>query len=103
MELLFVVLGGVFLGAFARYTIPQRHSYGAFLLPALGGTVAAIVWAALTWLGWRFDGGWIWVVSLVLAALMSIAAAIVIPRRRRTADDRMLVRLISSTTGRSAP
>lgn len=97
MELLFVVLGGVFLGAIARYTIPQRHTYGAFLLPALGGIVAAVVWAALTWLGWRFDGGWIWVVSLVLAGLVSAAAAIVIPRRRRVADDRMLARLSSPT------
>ncbi len=93
MELLFVVLGGVLLGVLARYTIPQRHTHGAFLLPALGGIVAAVVWAALTWAGWRFDGGWIWVVSLVLAGAASIVAAIVLPRRRQVADDRMLARL----------
>ena len=93
MELLFVVLGGVLLGALTRYTIPARHAYGALLLPALGGTVAAIVWAALTWAGLRFDGGWIWVWSLAAAGLASIALALLLPRRRREADDRMLLRL----------
>jgi len=67
MELLFVVLGGAILGLAARYSLPRRHTYGSALVPAVGAGVAAVVWVALTWLGWAWDGGWIWVVSLVAA------------------------------------
>jgi hypothetical protein len=90
MELLFVVLGGVLIGGGLRYLFPHRHSYGVLLLPAVGGAVTAAVWAGLTWLGWRFDGGWIWVVSLVVPAIVCILVATVLARYRVTADDRML-------------
>ncbi|WP_349901702.1 hypothetical protein [Parafrigoribacterium humi] len=90
MELLFVTLGGVVIAGGLRYVLPRRHSYGVLLLPALGGAVAAIAWAALTWLGWKFDGGWIWVVSLVLPAVVAIAVTLVLGRRRTASDERML-------------
>ena len=78
MELLFVVLGGALLGVAARYALPRRHTYGSVLVPAIGAGVAAVVWVALTWLGWAWDGGWIWVVSLVAAGLASAASAFVV-------------------------
>lgn len=93
MELLFVVLGGVLLGAIVRYAVPGRQSYGAALLPAIGGIVAAIVWSGLTWAGWRFDGGWIWVVSLVASGIVPLVVALLLPRSRRTADDQLFARL----------
>lgn len=92
MELLFVVLGGILLGLLGRYMLPERHSYGAALLPAVGGIVAAVAWVALTWLGWAYDGGWIWVVSLGLAAVASVAVAVALPPRRRTADEQLFER-----------
>jgi hypothetical protein len=91
MELLFVVLGGAILGLAARYSFPRRETYG--VMPAIGAAVAAIVWAALTWVGWKFDGGWIWVVSFVASALVSALFALFVGRRRATADDKMLARL----------
>jgi len=90
MELLFVTLGGVVIAGGLRYVFPHRHSYGVLLLPALGGAVAAIAWAALTWLGWKFDGGWIWVVSLVLPGIVAIAVTLILGRRRTASDERML-------------
>ena len=86
MELLFVVLGGAILGLAARYSLPRRHTYGSALVPAIGTAVAAVVWVALTWLGWAWDGGWIWVVSFVAAGLASVASAVVhrpAPRAQR--------------------
>ena len=93
MELLFVTLGGAILGAAARYMLPRRHTQGALLTGAIGASVAAAVWAALTWVGWKFDGGWIWVVSLVAAAVVAVVADLVLGRTRTASDEAMLERL----------
>jgi hypothetical protein len=93
MELLFVTLIGAAIGISLRYIVPGRHAYGALLAPAVGGAVAAIVWSALTWAGWKFDGGWIWVVSLVAAGLASLALELILPRVRHQSDARMLHQL----------
>ena len=95
MELLFVVLGGAILGIAARYALPRRHTYGSALVPAIGAGVAAIVWVGLTWLGWAWDGGWIWVVSLAAAALASAASVLVIGPRREHDDAALFERLAS--------
>jgi membrane protein implicated in regulation of membrane protease activity len=54
----------------------------------IGGT--ATVWVALVWAGWKFDGGWIWAVSLVAAAVASVVTALLVVRFRETADQRLL-------------
>ena len=93
MELLFVALGGAILGLAARYSLPRRHTYGSALVPAIGTGVAAVVWVGLTWLGWPWDGGWIWVVSLVASGLVAAASAYVIGPRRERADAALFERL----------
>jgi len=96
MELLFVALGGAFLGIAARYLLPGRHTHGSMLVPAVGTAVASIVWVALTWLGWAWDGGWIWWVSLILAAAGSVAAGIWLGRSRTRGDRQMLHTLMKT-------
>lgn len=93
MELLFVFLGGVCLGIAARYVLPGRATHGVLLVPAIGAAVASALWAGLTWAGWKFDGGWIWTVSLVGAALVSVLVSVLLPRRRRRSDESTLVTL----------
>jgi len=102
MELLFVVLGGAILGLAARYLLPRRHTYGSVLVPAIGAGVAAVVWVALTWLGWAWDGGWIWVVSLVVAGLAAAASAYLIGPRRERHDAALFERLARPAAGRTA-
>ena len=86
MELFFVTVIGACIGAIARYTLPKRHAYGAFLLPAIGGIAAAVVWVALLWAGLTFDGTWIWVASLGVALVVALTLAVVLPRRRAEQD-----------------
>jgi peptidoglycan/LPS O-acetylase OafA/YrhL len=90
MELLFVALGGAILGLAARYALPRRSTHGAVLIPAVGTVVAALVWVALTWLGWPWDGGWIWWVSLIAAGVIAVVVDVLLGRRREAADLEML-------------
>ncbi|MCU1584717.1 MAG: hypothetical protein JWM49_1273 [Microbacteriaceae bacterium] len=93
MEMLFVTLGGALLGLLARYAFPRRETHGVLLAPAIGAAVASVVWAALTWAGWKFDGGWIWVVSLVAAGMAAAAFSLLASGSRTRADAAMLARL----------
>lgn len=93
MELLFVILIAAGLGFIAHYTIPGRETRGSLLLGAIAAAVAAIAWEALLWLGFTFDGGWIWLISLVLGGVAAIVFAVVLPRRRRVSDRALLTKL----------
>lgn len=90
MEIVFVTVIGAGLGALVRYLVPGRRSYGMALLPAVGAAATAAIWAILVWLGWTFDGGWIWVVSLAAGLLASVLVAVLLPRTRAAADERTL-------------
>jgi len=96
MELLFVVLGAVLLGLIPRYLFADRDTYGSALLPAVSGAVASIVWAGLTWLGWTFDGGWIWWVSLGAGLIAAIVVPLVITQRRKNHDEELFERLLKA-------
>ncbi|MFB2584268.1 hypothetical protein [Herbiconiux liukaitaii] len=95
MELLFITIGGVILGLAARYGLPDRDRHGVVLIPAIGGAVAAVVWVALTWAGLEWDGGWIWVISLVLTGVAVVVADILIGRFRKAHDEQRLQDLLS--------
>ena len=93
MELLFVTLGGAILGLAARYALPRRQTHGVVLIPAVGAAVAAVVWVALTWLGFAWDGGWIWVISLVASGVVAAGVALLIGPRRERQDAETFQRL----------
>lgn len=97
MELLFVVLIAAAFGFLAHYALPGRDTRGTLLLGAISAGVAAAIWVALLWLGFTFDGGWIWVVTLVAAGAAALVAALVIPPRRRASDRAMLTKLSGGT------
>ncbi|MWV49352.1 hypothetical protein GRS96_08690 [Rathayibacter sp. VKM Ac-2803] len=100
MELLFVTLGGVLLGLAARYALPHRHLHGSVVVPAVGGIVAAVVWVALTWAGLAWDGGLIWVITLVAAALAVVLVDVRLGRARERHDEAALEAMLA---GRVAP
>ena len=93
MELLFVTLISFCIGLGARYALPGRDTYGVALIPSISAVVTAVVWVGLTWLGWKFDGGWIWVVSLAAGGVVSLVLALILPRARRGHDKNLLQQL----------
>lgn len=99
MELLFVTVIGAGFGALVRYTVPRRGTYGSLLLPGISAAVTAAVWVGMLWLGWKFDGTWIWVVSLAAGAIAALVTAVVLPRRRIAEDAHRLDEL---SRGRAA-
>jgi hypothetical protein len=103
MELLFVVLIAFGIGVIARYTIPGRDTYGLLLVPSVAAALSAVVWEALTWAGWKFDGGWIWVASLVAGGILAIILAVVVPRTRRRHDTELLSTLSKAKDASPTP
>ncbi len=89
MELLFVTVIAACIGLIIRYLLPGRTSFGLLLLPAVDAAVTATIWVALLWAGLKFDGGWIWVFSLVGGGVITLLAAVFLPRARRVSDERL--------------
>jgi hypothetical protein len=96
MELLFVVLIAATIGLAIRALVRGRDTFGMVLLPAISTAAASVVWVALLWLGWTFDGTWIWVVSLAVGGLSALVVGLRIPPARRTADTELYARLAGS-------
>jgi len=90
MELLFAVLGGAVLGFIFHYALPGADTRGAALSGTVGAAIAAVVWEALVWSGWRSSDGWMWVWTLVISGLSAAAVCLFSTRARRTADRELL-------------
>jgi hypothetical protein len=90
VELLFVLVIAAAIGAVLHYVLPGRHSHGLLLLPAVDVVVTAIVWVGLLWLGWRFDGGWIWVVAIAAGGVAAVLVWLLAWQGRARSDERVL-------------
>jgi peptidoglycan biosynthesis protein MviN/MurJ (putative lipid II flippase) len=94
MELMFVILISAAIGLGLTYASREgRHTYGVLLLPAVSAVVTSIVWVGLLWLGFTFDGGWIWAISLVAGGIVALVLALRLPKSRQVADHGMLTAL----------
>ncbi|ROQ38432.1 hypothetical protein EDF46_2070 [Frondihabitans sp. PhB188] len=94
MELLFAALGGAILGLIVHFALPGQDSRGLFWTAGWATCAAIVVWEALTWLEWKSDRGWIWAVTLVVAALTGAAVARISARRRADRDRELFDELL---------
>jgi hypothetical protein len=62
--------------------------------------VASALWVALTWAGLKWDGGWIWWISLGGTAVVVTIADLLIGRIRKTSDERLLATLTKGAIAR---
>ena len=92
-QLIYAGVIGAFIGLILHYVLPSRHLTGLFLLPAVGAAATCVAWDASVWAGLKLDGGWIWVISLGTAAVVSLVLGLLLPRVRKVGDERRLHQL----------
>jgi hypothetical protein len=98
MELLFVLVIAASLGLIISFASRDgRTSYGVLLAPAVDVVLTAVVWVVLLWLGFTFDGGWIWLISLVVGGVGALVLALRLPGARAAADKALLAELSART------
>jgi hypothetical protein len=93
VELLFVVLIAAGVGFALPFLLRGRETYGIVLPAAVAAAVSSVIWVALLWLGFTFDGGWIWLISLVVGPLAALAVSLALPPRRAASDRALLTKL----------
>lgn len=93
MELVLIVTFAGLIGLAVRYVVPGRAWHGLALMPSLGVIIGSLGWALAIWVGLEAQTVWPWVLSLGLTLVGSIAAAIIVPRRRDAADKELWARL----------
>lgn len=99
MELLFVALFGITFGLVGHALLPLRELRGVLLLPFVGTAVGMVLWVALTWAGWKWNGGWIWTVTITVSILAVAIVGLLATRLRAHADERLFARLVRGTPG----
>ena len=103
MELLFVTVFGAAAGLAVRCLVPGRDTHGVIVTTAIGASATAATWVLLLWLGFTFDGGWIWVLSLAISTAVAAGIAELLQRRRTRSDAAMLQRLVGAREPATAP
>lgn len=94
MELFFIALIGLAIGLAVFVALPKRALLGVALLPLAGTVIASVVWVGLSWLGFvaampfslRYNGGWIWVITIVATVVLTAAIGMSLIRSREKAD-----------------
>lgn len=95
MEIIFAAVIAAGIGTLIRYLVPGRDTHGLMLLTTVAAAATLIVWVGLLWLGFTFDGGWIWVISIAAGTIAPLVLALVLPGRRAVADEQLFQRLAS--------
>ncbi len=93
MDIVLAIVFGAAIGLAVHFAMPGRALRGVALTPVLGAVVGAAVWLVMTWNGVTTASGWIWVLSLVAPAVVTVALAGVLARVRRVRDERERQRL----------
>lgn len=66
MEFVVIAFYAVILGLVAPYIFARSEEYGVLVPPTIALATGSILWATLTWLGFKYTDGYIWVIIMVL-------------------------------------
>lgn len=87
-----IVFYTAILGLVAPYIYAKSEEYGALLPPAVALITGSILWGALTWLGFKYTEGYIWVIVMVLMPVAMIIVARQVAHARIKAREEKLRR-----------
>jgi hypothetical protein len=80
MELAFILVYGAILGLVAPFLGIDVKRIGSLVPGAISLVFGAVVWVILTWVGFKYDEAWIW-----LIVMLGMPAAMVLAVRRISA------------------
>ena len=96
MELVLVVTFAGLLGFALRYIVPGRDLHGLAVMPSAAVILGSLGWLIAIWVGIDAGGPWGWVIALGLALVGTTALGIVLPKRRKAADEALWAELTRS-------
>ena len=67
-----IVFYAAILGLVAPYIFLKNEEVGSILPPALALGAGSVLWVILTWLGFKYTEGYIWVIVMVLMPVAMI-------------------------------
>lgn len=67
-----IVAYAAILGLVAPYINAKSEEYGWLLPPAIALVTGGLLWAGLTWLGFKYDEAYIWAIIMVLMPLVMV-------------------------------
>lgn len=82
MLILLALLVAVVLGIAIHYGTPDPRGRGVVLVPAISTATAAVVWSAMTWMGFAESSFWIWLAALVIPIVITYPVALWIAASR---------------------
>lgn len=90
MEFAVIAFYAIILGLVSPYIHAQSEEYGALLPPAVALATGSVLWAGLTWLGFKYTEGYIWVICMVIMPLVMIVVCNRIASARQQAREKAL-------------
>ena len=67
-----IIFYAAILGLVAPYIYARSEEYGSLLPPAIALSVGSVLWAVLTWLGFQYTDGYIWVIIMVVMPVVMV-------------------------------
>jgi NADH:ubiquinone oxidoreductase subunit 6 (subunit J) len=86
MYILLALIGACALGIAAHFLIPDRQLRGVALVPAIATAVSAITYTGLQWAGVGEESIWLWLASVLGAAVIAGLAALALTVLRKRSD-----------------
>ena len=71
-----LVFYAAILGMVAPYVFTKSEEYGKLLPPAISLIAGSALWVALTWLGFKYEEGYIWAIIMVaMPVVMTVVSS----------------------------
>ncbi|MGH3690586.1 MAG: hypothetical protein ACRDT7_10560 [Microbacterium sp.] len=86
MYILLALIGACALGIAAHFLIPDRQLRGVALAPAIATAVSAITYTGMQWAGVGEDSIWLWLASVLGAAVLAGLATLAVTGLRTRSD-----------------
>lgn len=85
-----IVFYAVILGMVAPYVFTKSEEYGKLLPPAISLIAGSVLWVLLTWLGFKYEEGYIWAIIMILMPLAMTLVSSRIAQARISAREEKL-------------